>query len=272
MVRPFGLIEMMRTGEIAISRGRSETVSRRRRRSRGCRPASARPFALDGSRAASGSRARLELALRARAAQRRARRWRRSRCRCRRASTRAPSCAPRAAPGEPWFVFEQPDRGRAALAGARRGGQRSRPPARSASRAVAERWRALSAAAVARLARGPATAAGPIAVGGFAFAPDGGASPHWAGFEPASLIVPRSRSRATERGGERHACASRWPRCAAPDDTARGAARRACSERLGELRERAAAAARPGTRPGASRSPARCRPSTTRRRSRARSS
>ena len=25
MVRPFGLIEMMRTGEIAISRGRSET-------------------------------------------------------------------------------------------------------------------------------------------------------------------------------------------------------------------------------------------------------
>jgi acetolactate synthase small subunit len=25
MVRPFGLIEMMRTGEIAISRGRTET-------------------------------------------------------------------------------------------------------------------------------------------------------------------------------------------------------------------------------------------------------
>ncbi|MGA2166403.1 MAG: hypothetical protein ABSH36_18330 [Solirubrobacteraceae bacterium] len=25
MVRPFGLIEMMRTGEIAIARGRSET-------------------------------------------------------------------------------------------------------------------------------------------------------------------------------------------------------------------------------------------------------
>jgi acetolactate synthase small subunit len=25
MVRPFGLIEMMRTGEIAISRGRAET-------------------------------------------------------------------------------------------------------------------------------------------------------------------------------------------------------------------------------------------------------
>ncbi|HEV2785260.1 MAG TPA: isochorismate synthase, partial [Solirubrobacteraceae bacterium] len=35
-----------------------------------------------------------------------------------------------------------------------------------------------------------ARGAGLIAVGGFAFAPDGGASPHWDGFAPASLHVP----------------------------------------------------------------------------------
>jgi len=46
---------------------------------------------------------------------------------------------------------------------------------------VARRWRELSAAAVGE---------GAIAVGGFSFAPDGGASPHWQGYEPASLIVP----------------------------------------------------------------------------------
>ena len=31
---------------------------------------------------------------------------------------------------------------------------------------------------------------GLTAVGGFAFAPDGGAAPAWHGFAPASLIVP----------------------------------------------------------------------------------
>ncbi len=48
------------------------------------------------------------------------------------------------------------------------------------------------------------TARGPVAVGGFAFAPDGGASPAWAGFEPASLVVPesaRSGGHAGAQGG-----------------------------------------------------------------------
>jgi salicylate biosynthesis isochorismate synthase/menaquinone-specific isochorismate synthase len=91
-------------------------------------------------------------------------------------------------PGEPWFVFEQPDRGRAALAGL---GEAVSLQASGSSRfaEVAARWRALSAAAVSEELDGCQGAA-PVAVGGFAFAPDGGSSPHWAGFEPASLIVP----------------------------------------------------------------------------------
>jgi salicylate biosynthesis isochorismate synthase len=99
----------------------------------------------------------------------------------------AVACASRR-PGEPWFVFEQPDRGRAALAGL---GEAARVQAAGAERfrTVAERWRALSAEAMAEPAD-DAEGGGPLAVGGFAFAPDGGGAPHWAGFEPASLIVP----------------------------------------------------------------------------------
>jgi salicylate biosynthesis isochorismate synthase len=96
-------------------------------------------------------------------------------------------CASRR-PGEQWFVFEQPDRGRAALAAL---GEATSLHAAGSERfaTVADRWRALSTAAVADPAEEPA-GAGPIAVGGFAFAPDGGASPHWQGFAPASLTVP----------------------------------------------------------------------------------
>ncbi|HTZ85373.1 MAG TPA: isochorismate synthase [Solirubrobacteraceae bacterium] len=96
-------------------------------------------------------------------------------------------CASRR-PGEPWFVFEQPDRGRAARAalgeavalygeGADRFGQ------------VAERWRALAARAVGAQ-DGDSDETGLVAVGGFSFAADGASSPHWAGYEQASLVVP----------------------------------------------------------------------------------
>ena len=54
---------------------------------------------------------------------------------------------------------------------------------------MAERWRALSASAVADPPDG-SDGGGPVAVGGFAFASDGGSSPEWTGFEPASLTVP----------------------------------------------------------------------------------
>jgi salicylate biosynthesis isochorismate synthase len=101
------------------------------------------------------------------------------------------ACASRA-PGEPWFTFEQPDRG-VALAGL---GEATRVEASGAERfAVAgARWRALSATAVGdRL----------VAVGGFAFAPEGGGSPRWSGFEPASLVVPEVLIERSE--GERSA-------------------------------------------------------------------
>jgi salicylate biosynthesis isochorismate synthase len=108
-------------------------------------------------------------------------------------------CASRR-PGERWLVFEQPDRGRAAVAGL--GEVRSlhaSGPERFAT--VADSWRALAAAAVTDPADDPA-GAGPVAVGGFAFAPDGGAAPHWHGFEPASLTVPEVALVRSERRGE----------------------------------------------------------------------
>jgi isochorismate synthase len=96
-------------------------------------------------------------------------------------------CASRR-PGERWFVFEQPDRGHAALAAL---GEATSLQAAGKERfaSVADRWRALSAFAVGGPADEPA-GAGPLAVGGFSFAPDGGGAPHWDGFEPASLTVP----------------------------------------------------------------------------------
>jgi isochorismate synthase len=90
--------------------------------------------------------------------------------------------------GEPWLCFEQPERERFALAGVgcavaieASGPQRFRE--------VAARWRALVAGAVADPADGP-RGSGLVAVGGFAFAADGGRAPHWRGFAPASLHVP----------------------------------------------------------------------------------
>jgi salicylate biosynthesis isochorismate synthase/menaquinone-specific isochorismate synthase len=85
-------------------------------------------------------------------------------------------------PGEDWFCFEHPDRDRFALATV---GRAAALDDRGKGRfgRVAARWRALLADAL-------ADDAGPVAVGGFAFAPDGGGTPHWAGFEPASLHVP----------------------------------------------------------------------------------
>ncbi len=107
-------------------------------------------------------------------------------------------CASRRA-GERWFVFEQPDRGRAALAALGEATSlQAGGPERFAT--VGERWRALAAAAVADPADHPA-GAGPVAVGGFAFAPQGGAAPHWRGFEPASLTVPELALVRSTRGG-----------------------------------------------------------------------
>jgi salicylate biosynthesis isochorismate synthase len=89
---------------------------------------------------------------------------------------------------EPWFCLEQGDRDGSAIAalGAVRTLE-ARGPERFAS--VTRAWRAVSAAAIADEPVGP-PGSGLTALGGFAFAPDGCGSPAWAGFAPASLVVP----------------------------------------------------------------------------------
>ncbi len=141
-------------------------------------------------------------------------------------------CASRRA-GEPWVLFEQPDRGCSSLAGL--GAVvtlESRGPERFAE--VADRWRALSAAAVAD-SPGESDGGGPIAVGGFAFEPDGGESHAWSGFEPASLLVPEVALVRETRGGELRVRLT-LAALAQPDDTAEGLLA-GLTTRLGELRE-----------------------------------
>ena len=118
-------------------------------------------------------------------------------------SQRDPSaivCASRR-PGEEWFVLEQPDHGGAALAAL---GAAATLQASGPGRFVelAERWRALAGRAVGDDPGAPG-ATGPVAVGGFSFADDGGRSPTWDGFAPASLVVPELAIARGERDGGR---------------------------------------------------------------------
>jgi salicylate biosynthesis isochorismate synthase/menaquinone-specific isochorismate synthase len=91
-------------------------------------------------------------------------------------------------PGEAWFSFEQPDRDGFALAALGCAAAMDERGADRFARAAA-RWRALAERAACDDPDGP-RGSGPVAVGGFAFAPDGGGAPHWSGYEPASLHVP----------------------------------------------------------------------------------
>ncbi len=133
-------------------------------------------------------------------------------------------------PGEDWFCFEQPDRGGAALAslGAVRRLEAS-GPGRFAE--VAAAWRALAGGAVAGSPDGPA-GTGLVAVGGFAFAPEGGAAPHWAGFGAGELVVPEV-ALARRDGEVRLTLAA----LAAPDDVPEELADRIAARAAG-LRER----------------------------------
>ena len=140
-------------------------------------------------------------------------------------------CASRR-PGERWFLFEQPDRGGAALAAL---GEVASLGARGATRFadVARAWRALAAHAAGDPAGEPA-GAGPIAVGGFAFAEEGGRAPHWRGFEPAALSVPEVAIVRRERAGRRSVTLT-LAALVAPDDTVEQLAGR-LEGRLAELR------------------------------------
>jgi isochorismate synthase len=145
----------------------------------------------------------------------------------------AVACASRRV-GEPWFVFEQPDRGHAALAGLGMA-VAIEQQGRDRFGDVAERWRALSAATVGEQPDGLG-GEGPVAMGGFAFAPDGGAAPHWQGFAPASLVVPEVALRRVQRDGRRSVRLT-LTALASPDDTPEDLHAR-LRARLGELRER----------------------------------
>ncbi len=107
---------------------------------------------------------------------------------------------------------------------------------------VADRWRTLSARAVAD-APSDARGGGPVAVGGFALAPDGGASPAWSGFEPASLLVPQVALAREEHAGERRVRLT-LAALAQPDDTSDDLLAE-LTLRLEELVGAAATAARP---------------------------
>ena len=124
-------------------------------------------------------------------------------------------CASRR-PGEPWFVFEQPERKQVALATL---GEVVSLSANGSERfaVVADRWRTLAAAAVSDPLGDPEHS-GPVAVGGFAFADDGGSAPAWKGFPPASLTVPEVALARDEHRGQQRV---RMVLCAlaAPDDT-----------------------------------------------------
>ena len=130
--------------------------------------------------------------------------------------------------GEPWFCLEQPDRDGYAVAAI---GSVRALEARGADRfeVVARRWSAVAADALADAPDGP-PGSGLLALGGFAFAPDGGDSPRWDGFAPASLVVPElSLARAANR------VALTLNVEVAPDDTLEDLGARVAG-RLGELR------------------------------------
>ena len=107
-------------------------------------------------------------------------------------------------PGERFFCFEQPDRDGYAVCGL--GSAATVEGAGSARHGdVAAGCRALAARTLADdPARDPSrpSGAGPVFTGGFAFAPEGGASPEWSSFAPMRLTLPEV-SLARQRGETR---------------------------------------------------------------------
>jgi salicylate biosynthesis isochorismate synthase len=140
--------------------------------------------------------------------------------------------------GEPWFAFEQPDRGKAALAALGEAATLN-GTGRERFASMADRWRRLAAAAAGDPRDDP-DRSGPIAVGGFAFAPEGGRTPAWEGFEPASMIVPEvaiKRAAKEHRDEDGPDVKLTMAALMSPDDTVQDALKR-LEGRLGELQER----------------------------------
>ncbi len=132
--------------------------------------------------------------------------------------------------GEAWFSFEQPERDGFALAALGTATAIDERGPRRFARA-ARRWRDLAAHAACDDPGGP-RGSGPVAVGGFAFADEGGGAPHWAGYEPASLHVPEVAL--ARRGDVVHLTLAALAR---PDDLPEELAAR-LETRAAELRDR----------------------------------
>jgi salicylate biosynthesis isochorismate synthase/menaquinone-specific isochorismate synthase len=88
-----------------------------------------------------------------------------------------------------FFCLEQPDRERTTLAGL---GQAAvvETSGDGRFRAAADACRDLARGAEAADGAGDPPGAGPVWVGGFAFAPAGGAAPEWASLAPGQLVLP----------------------------------------------------------------------------------
>jgi hypothetical protein len=88
-----------------------------------------------------------------------------------------------------WFCWEQPDRGGFALAGI---GSAWEIASRGADRFddVQAGCAEISRDRIASEPAGLPEGAGPVWVGGFAFDPDGGGSPHWSTLPPALAVMP----------------------------------------------------------------------------------
>ena len=107
-------------------------------------------------------------------------------------------------PDDRFFCFEQPDRDAFALAGLGQAAvAEARGPERfrEAAAAARELGRRAFAGDAANDPLRPA-GTGPVFVGGFAFAPDGGGSPEWSPLAPAALVLPEV-SLARHRGEAR---------------------------------------------------------------------
>jgi isochorismate synthase len=130
--------------------------------------------------------------------------------------------------GEPWFCLEQPDRSGYAVAGL---GCALALEARGPGRfdELAARWRQVAARAAADAPEGVPAGGGLVALGGFAFAPDGGEGPQWTGFPAASMLVPEL---SLARGAG--AASVTFNVHVQPDDTREQVLDR-CRKRLGEL-------------------------------------
>jgi isochorismate synthase len=128
-----------------------------------------------------------------------------------------------------YFCFEQPDRDGFVLAGV---GQAAILESRGPDRfkEVAAAARELGRGAMTDDLDGGPTASGPVFVGGFAFAHDGGATPEWSSLAPASLVLPEI-SLARHRGEARMTVS-----VAVDGDEAPEALLEKMGERIAELR------------------------------------